>query len=235
MKVRFFLLYLLVPLASFGQTDVISRNVVGYYRVDMQRGEIRMLTYPFFCVSVTNTVDPTPMNTVWFNSVPPGTCLYFWDAAVSMYRSEVLVSNVVTGLKWVPNKNLLIPGKGFWVKIPSFAPSNQYSIYLMGELPDAYTAPTTTVDVLPGMNMLGYPYPTDALWTNLNIAKTASRGDIAYIYSNGYRSCNCLSTNGGVPLWMPTTFCLRVGEGFWYKSRAETTRSWEEAKPYSWP
>lgn len=232
MNAKNLLFCLLVPLTSLGQTDVVSRNAVGYYRVDMQRGEIRMLTYPFFCISATNTPDPTPMNTMSFNTVPPGTCLYLWDAAASMYRSEVMISNVVSGLKWVPNKNLLTPGKGFWMKIPAFAPSNRYSIYFYGEIPDDFTAPTATVDVLPGMNMLGYPYPTESVWTNLNIAKTASIGDVVYTFTNGsYHSYACIAG----PRWTPGTLILRTGEGFWYKSKTGTTRSWEEPKPYTWP
>ena len=232
MKIKLALLCILIPLVSSAQTTgVLSRNAVGYIRVDLQKGEMRILTYPFLCLS-TNNLDPTPMNTMYFNTVPPGTCIYLWDAAASMYRSEILVSNRVSGLKWMPNKNLLTPGRGFWMKIPAFAPSNQYSIYFMGEIPDDYTAPTTTVEVLPGMNLLGYPYPTEAVWTNLNIAKTASIGDVIYTFTNGsYHSSACITG----PRWIPGTLTLHPGEGFWYKSKSGTTRSWEEPKPYTWP
>ena len=235
MKYKLAVLCILIPLASYAQSNqVVSRNAVGYVRVDLQKGEIRLLSYPFFCLSTNDYTPPTPMNTMFFDTVPPGTCLYVWDAAASMYRSEILVSNRVSGLKWIPNKNLLSPGRGFWMKIHPMAPSNYYTIYLLGEVPDDYTAPTSTVDILPGMNLLGYPYPAETQWTNLNLAKTATPGDIIYTFSNGaYQSSACYMTTNGT-CWSQN-LCLRPGDGFWFKRTAGTALTWEETKPYTWP
>jgi hypothetical protein len=102
----------------------------------------------------------------------------------------------------------------------------------MGEVPDAITAPTTTINDVTGVNLVGYPYPADIKWTNTQLAKNGVVNDQLFTWNITNQAYNIFTrTVGG---WAGgTNVVIRPGEGFWF--RTTRTQTWTEAKPYTWP
>lgn len=201
---------------SYGQTQVLSRNAVGYVRLTAATGTFNFVSHNFVnidgaAITVTNLLG---------DQVPAGSIVYLWNEATQGYISE---SRAPFG--WTPGTNIIERGRGFWLKMADSAASNQYQIYLMGEVPDA----TNSDNAVIGFNMVGYPYPVETYWTNTDLAKNAAVGDIVYFWTgSGYGSAS-LSPIG----WIPATNMVTPGMGFWFKSSAAV--AWDETKPYTWP
>lgn len=218
---------------AFGQTQVLSRNAVGYVKVDAERGKFALVRLDFEsmdgsqggCIVVSNLLDSTQF--------PADTLLYLWNYDTRQYKS--LVQRDPRGGWGLEGSNLLCRGEGFWLKIPASAASNSYPVFLMGEVPDRTTAPTTTMDNVFGMNILGYPYPVDTYWTNTDLAKKLPANALLYLWvstSNKYDGPYQKNPRGGV--WDGAeNLVIRPGQAFW----VSTTQAvdWVEGKPYTWP
>ena len=210
--------------SAFAQTNqVLSRNAVGYVKIEAVRSNFHFVANNFFDlnggpVTVTNLIG---------NQVPNGTALFLWDSAAQAYRFE---NKGFSG--WVPGTNRLNTGRGFWLKIPPTAPSNSYQVYLMGEVPDKNTSPTSSFPIVTGFNMVSMPYPVSTKFTNTAIAKAAGNGDAAFFWNPVAQSY--VFENRGFAGWQPGTNVVNPGQGFWYK-RAGSQTNWVEPKPYTWP
>lgn len=212
---------MLVGLMAFGQTTtpVLSRNAVGYVKVIAERGKL-----------VLGRVDFLPLDgsavasNVFGNQLPNGTQILSYDPSIAAYRID---SKSFAG--WSTNINFAT-GKGFWVKIPLTAASNAYDVFFMGEVPSSSTAPTTTLQIAQGVTQLGFPYPTEVVWTNTALAKAAKRGDQMITWDGTNYVINSLSFAG----WAFPNMILTPAQGFWYKTQTPAT-NWQVAKPYVWP
>lgn len=212
----------LVGSSAFAQTTgVLSRNAVGYVRIDAVRSNLHFIANNFFelngaPITVTNLLGA---------QVPVGSQVLVWDPSAQQYRPE---SRTVVG--WSPGTNRLIPGRGFWLRIPGNAVSNSYPVFLMGEVPDKTTAPTSTQSIAVGLNMVGMSYPVSTKWTNTSLAKSAPIGaQVLFWGSNG----QYVPASRTVVGWSPNTNVINPGQGFWYRSSVVT--NWTETKPYTWP
>jgi hypothetical protein len=206
------------------QTNVVlSRNAVGYVRITAYRSNYVHIANNFLNLNAA----PITVTNLIGNQVPVGSLVILWDPAAQAYRSE---NRLITG--WTPGTNRLTPGRGFWLTIPGSAPSNEYQVYLMGEVPDRFTQPTATLAVVQGMNMFGHPYPVETFFTNTALAKAGVAGDIA-IFWNPIAQAYA-SENRVIIGWLPGTNVLRPGQAFWYR-RSGVQTNWVEPKPYTWP
>lgn len=216
---------------AFGQTQVLSRNAVGYVKVDAERGKFALVRLDFEsmdgsqggCMVVSNLLDWTQF--------PDDTLLYLWNYATREYRPIVQRSS--RGGWGSGGSNLVCRGEGFWVKIPSGAASNSYPVFLMGEVPDRTTAPTTTIESLTGLNILGFPYPVDVIWTNTDLAKKLPGDSLLYLWGgSSYIGPYQKSARSGT--WgEASNLVVRPGQAFWVKTTG--TVDWVEGKPYTWP
>lgn len=233
-KITLMLAVVLVGSVVFGQSNqVLSRNAVGYVKVTAPRGNFALVRNDFNML----TGDPTASNLFGLTTFPTGTVLYIYDAAASQYNYETLASNKANKLHWGPNTNLITPGQGFWIKVHEGAPSNDYTAFMMGEVPDRFTSPTATVYILEGYNLIGYPYPAEVFWTNTELAKAAVTGDTLYTYTPSGYEYNQFASNKAQGLhWQVPTQILHVGQGYWFKRRTGASGvQWDEPKPYTWP
>ncbi len=213
--------------SSFAQTQVLSRNAVGYVKIDAVRSNFYYIANNFFSLDGANV--PITVTNLLGQQVPAGTLVNVWDPVAQTYRPENKI-----GTAWFPGTNRLFPGRGFWIKIPNNAPSNSYAVYLMGEVPDKNTLPTNTATVLPGFNAIANPYPTSMRFTNSVVAKSGVAGDIAIFWNPNNQTYGGQENRIG-STWFPGTNMLIPGQGFWYKSIRSTNFTWIEPKPYTWP
>lgn len=213
----------LIGNAAFAQTNsVLSRNAVGYVKVDAVRSNLSFIVHNFIDING----GPVTVTNLLGTQVPVGTSVLIWDSAVQQYRGE---SRTIVG--WSPGTNRLTAGRGFWMRIPAGAASNSYAVYLMGEVPDKTTLPTSTVSVVSGLNMVGYPFPVRTHWTNTTLAKSAPIGSQALFWNVTGQSYQGASRT--VVGWSPSTNVLSPGQGFWFRTTSAT--NWQEVKPYTWP
>jgi hypothetical protein len=213
------LVVLSVAAVAFGQ-QVLSRNAVGYQQLTITKTNLALIRHDFEPLNTQLAVSNV------FASLPNGTRVSIWNKTQTGYI------NISRGLGgWGPDgSNTLSRGESCWVLIPSTAASNAYQVFLMGEVPDRFTAPTTTVTILPGMKLVGYSYPVDIKWTNTTLAKNSPVGTrISVWYGSSYSNYS-----KGLGGWGPgTNLVITPGMGFWVQLASGT--NWAEAKPYTWP
>ena len=111
--------------------------------------------------------------------------------------------------------------------------SNNYQVYLMGEVPDKTTLPTNTQTIAPGFNLIASPFPVTEAFTNLPAAKNGRNGDKGLIWDALSQTYSPEQRSGGI--WTPGTNMISPGQSLWYKSSRITNVTWSQTKPYTWP
>ena len=99
----------------------------------------------------------------------------------------------------------------------------------MGEVPDKVTAPTTSLYVVQGLQMVGFMYPVATPLTNTSLATTAKWGDVLYYWKTN----QSWGSENFVTRWIPGTLVMEPGQAYYYKTTNATV--WTETKPYTWP
>ncbi len=208
---------------AFGQTNqVLSRNAVGYIKLNIDKGDFAMIQNPFINLAGS---DYTVTN-LFGDQLPSGSSVFIWDEAGQTYVSE----NKGFG-GWFPGTNVLDPGNGFFLTIGAAAPSNNYSIFMMGEVPDRFTQPTGTVPYVNGFSMVGYPFPVTTEVTNTTLAANLPSGSTVFLWDQAGQTY--VSENKGFGGWFPGTNVLNPGAAFFLSTTVST--NWVEPKPYTWP
>ncbi len=212
--------------AAFAQTNqVLSKNAVGYVRVDTEGGKQYLVAPSFESMDAGgNTIE---------NVIPAaasglggGTKAYLWDAVSQSYRSETLQTFPTTA--WNPGTNVLARGSSFWL-VPSGTDTN--SIYFMGEVPSETNA---VKSIAVGLSFLSGSYPVDTPITNTTLIDTLGGGDKAFFFSADVGSWVSETVQTFPSLdWNPGTNVIAAGYGVVIKSTAGG--SWDELKPYTWP
>ncbi len=158
------------------------------------------------------------------DELPTGSTTFFWDVAATGYVPESY-----THSGWTPDTNQFPRSVGFWVGIRTQSFTN---VYFTGEVPDSYYAPTTTIGLVSGKyNLIGFPYPMHAVWTNTALASNAVVNEHILQYSpleNVYKITTRTPTG-----WSPATLVITQGASFFYFARS--TNAWVQPKPYTWP
>ncbi|MFH0879389.1 MAG: hypothetical protein V2A34_06720 [Lentisphaerota bacterium] len=235
----------LIASSAIGQ-QVLSRNAVGYVRVDARSNGYTLATVPFNAFSNTiagifagqlvgGSSFGTSDNVIKYL---PGTgYITFWKTTAGQWRQ--LGEGVET-------TNKLYPGEAFWVVNKRV--TNQV-IYLMGEVPDSFAGDATqTLYAVQGYQFQAYGYPVEIAITNTTLTNGAQRG------SSFGTSDNVITFDAAiqdyVTYWLSTTAGsswrklgtgtnttdkFAVGQGFWYKRYPASSRTWTEVKPYTWP
>lgn len=220
---KILLLVLAVTMVSslaFGQTQVLSRNAVGYIKVNIEKGKMMMIQTPF---ENLNGSGQYVVGELLGSNFPSGTTAYFWNKDQQQYKTE----NFTT--RWIPGTNKFSRGMGTFVRIPGSAASNSYDVFMMGEVPDKTTAPTTSTYIVQGLQMMGFTYPVATPLTNTLLATIAKRGDSLYYW----KADQTWGTENFVTRWIPGTNVLQPGQAYYYRTTNATV--WTETKPYTWP
>ncbi|MCP5489142.1 MAG: hypothetical protein H7A43_10910 [Verrucomicrobia bacterium] len=210
---------------AFAQTNqVLSRNAVGYVKVEVDKGELALVRMDF---ENLQGVDNTVTNLIG-DQLPSGSSVLLWDKVAQQYTAE---NKIRSG--WSPGTNVITRGTSMFLKPSATAASNTYTVFLMGEVPDRFTAPTTTVLGVTGLNPLGFPYPVQVAWTNTGLAKNSVSGDSLLVWDQNIQ--NYVAYNRTRSGWgAGETLVLQPGQGFWFRN-VTSTQDWSEVKPYTWP
>lgn len=216
-------LALLVASASFAQTNqVLSKNAVGYIKMDIPKG-LTLAQNPFIALSSPIAISNT------FAGLPNSSKIAFWNG--SSYNT---INRGLSG--WgTGGSNVLQRGYAFWVSVPTTAASNSYTVFIMGEVPDSVTAPTTPVSAIPGLNLLGNPYPVADKWTNMPFAKSAPNNSKLALWPSGGSAY--VTYNRGLSGWgAATNVTIEPGQGFWVQYPVSfVATNFSVVKPYTWP
>lgn len=144
---------LLLNLIAQGQTTNLYRTIYS--------GEMDLMTIPLN-ITGGNTVSNI------FYDAPSGSEFYYWDNTLNVWNGGASGSKGwASGL----GDRVLLPGEGFF-----FKPGSTYTVHLNGTPPDSPV--TNMVSGYPDINVLGYPYPADILWTDTQLADQLSPGSV---------------------------------------------------------
>jgi len=213
---------LIASSAALAQSNVLSRNAVGYIKRTVPAGGLDLMTVPFENMSGSeNTVSST------FSTLVDGSQVSVWNAESQKYQTF----QKAKGSWGNPGTNVLARGGALFVRSPLVSTQE---VYLMGEVPDAATAPTTTVNVVSGLNLLGSGYPVSTSWTGTTLAATLPDGSQVSIWDgSSYVTIQKAKGNWGAA---GNSLVIEPGAGFFVRSPVGApTINWSESKPYQWP
>ena len=208
----------LVAGAVMAAEPVTSVNVVGYVNTPTLAAKYKLLGVSF------NKVGGGPMTIIdvlGTNSIPDGAIVFLYDGL--KYVGE----NFVEGFGWDPGTNDFSRADGFWFTSP-----NSFDLTMAGEAPSAANAPTSTITLAHGYQLLSNPYPTTMILSNSGLASVASDGDLVIRWTGTAYSGSSFVQDYG---WDPGSLSIGPGEGFWYYKLSPGTTNWVEVKPYSFP
>ncbi len=210
------LLSLLLGASIHAQT-VTSVNAVGMVKVTFLRGELKIAQIPFLAQN-GNAIN---VSELFGSSLPNGTKIYVWDNVSQGYIIEQLSRGA-----WSPGTTEVDRTKAMFVSIPSNAANASYDIVFVGEVPDANSAPNTSISLPAGLTLTAFPYPTAVSISDAQIP--AQNGDKVYFWQNGW-----VIEQYSRGAWSPGTSTFEPGVGFYYSSTA--LKNWLTDKPYNWP
>lgn len=217
-----------VSLASVvsAQTNVVlSRNAVGYIRLPLSSNKLYLVSNPFVPMTPTGNIV-----SVMLSGLPNGSDVFIWGEDIQAFR------NYNKSLRGTWNTEAMtthvVRADAFFIKMP---PNASTTIYFMGEVPDRFTAPTTIQTRVPGLTMLGFPYPVTLLFTNTSMALSAPNGSTYSIWDSDTQNyVNYQKSNRGQWNTIATTAVVAVGQGFIINTSAGATNI-ATVKPYTWP
>lgn len=225
--------------AMLAHAEVLSKNAVGYVKVEVEPGELAIIAQPFLPIDPLE--DPTP-SLVFGGSLPVDSRLFIWDGLE--YQLETFQEQIgpppgfIVTTNWFPNTALLEPGKAFWIRIPAGAPEAQ-DVFVMGEVPDF---DETDVYLIEGLAMVAFPYPAEMRVEDTVMGQNAQLDDRIFIWdieTQEYSLVTYQEQIGPPPgfivttNWFPADVVIPAGAGFWYRAGSASIPT--ELKPYTWP
>lgn len=206
--------------------QVLSRNAVGYIKTTLQTNKLYLLRNDFVGLQA-----PLAISNAIGNQLPLNTEVLLYNEGTQVYRPAIIYGAFGWGLG---GTNQLVRGQAFFIRMPAAAASNQYQLFMMGEVPDTITAPTTTYNVATGLNMDGYPYPAQARWTNTQYSKSLAINAEILTWNVTNQTYNPAVIKG-VFGWGASGNALVIQPGQGFFIRSTNAVSFGEAKPYTWP
>lgn len=218
-----------VATSAFAQTNqVLSRNAVGYIKTTTEPSKLYLLSAPF--VNIADGTDNHSLTNL-LAGVPNGTSVSAWDDTAQSYINYGKSGRGVWDL--VAQTSKVARGASFFVRIPAGAGTND--VYIMGEVPDATTAPTTTQSRAAGITFSSHPYPVAVSFTGTAFAVAAPNGTAVSLWDSASQSyINYGKSGRGVWDLGAQAATLPAGQGLLIRSAA-AGNNWTEVKPYTWP
>lgn len=214
--------------AATAQTNVVlSRNAVGYVKIDLiATNKLHLIRNDFVGLGAPIAISNA------LASLPVGTEVILWDRIGQTYRPAI----VRTVFGWgVGGSNRLNRGEAFFLRTPNTATNVQtIPLFFMGEVPDKFTAPTSTLTTATGLGLDGYPYPVQRQWTNTALAQILPVGSEIIIWNETNQSYNAaiIRTVFG---WGAAGNALQIRPGQGFVIRATNSIPYSQVKPYTWP
>jgi hypothetical protein len=218
---------LLASSAALAQTNqVLSRNAVGYIKIPLVSNKLYLVSNPFFNLQA----GPIFVSNV-FAAVPPGTTISVWNEASQSYDGYAKSTRGA----WVGSAltATLVRADGIFVQTP--ATNAPVDLFFMGEVPDRFTSPSNQTTRVPGLTVVGYPYPVTMRLTNTAIGQQVPPGTVISVWDSAANSYIGYgkSTRGA---WVGSALTAEFspGQGM-VISATNAANSWYETKPYTWP
>jgi len=248
---------LVIGTMAFGQTQVLSRNAVGYVKLDLVTNynmiAVNWLKVGAAGISVQELLDTSSMQKG--NSFLNADNLILWDPVGQGYQTLFLYSSPGSPAwdgKWVAQgpvipTNMLYNGDAAWFRRRG---SSNIVSYIMGEVPADSSNVTSFVQ---GYNMFGSGFTSDFEinspsnnWTGAKKGSSFLNADNIIIWDASAQTYQTLFlyNSPGSPAWdgkwvaqgpVIATNVLKVGQGAWFRRRDATPFNWSEKKPYTWP
>ncbi len=210
--------------------EVLSRNAVGYVKQEINRGEQALLSVNF--LSLEDVDGEYTASTLFGDQVPPGSTVYLWNPDGQAYVAE---NRFVEPIGWQPNTNRFRLGDSFFLSIDGAAPEESYEVFIMGEVPDATTAPSVTRSIVEGLTAVSYPYPAEITVEDSELNDILPSGATLYYWDIDTQSYSAINKFVAPIGWQPAGYVLRPGVGLFIEMDADVLDGWEELIPYTWP
>ena len=206
------------------QTNVLSRNAVGYVKQAIEGGKLYLISNPMLALddaegshSLTNMLAAAPNNSVvsvWDNNAQ--TYVNYTRGARGAWLGDAVSAKIEQG-------------QPFFLRVPAAAAPAE--IILMGEVPSE-NIPQSRVA---GLTFLSNPFPASRLLTNTSIGVSAPNNSVISVWNpNTQQYVNYTKGARGTWLGDAATAELEPGQAFIVRSSA-APNSWTEVKPYTWP
>jgi len=219
---------LLLAGSAYAQTNqVLSVNAVGYVKVDLvASNKLHLLANNFEPLSAPIAISNT------FASMPVGTSIILWNSGAQAYEAPI-----TRGLfGWpVAGTNTLKRGASYFLRTSSSGTNvATYPVYLMGEVPDSQTAPTSSHTTAVGLSFVGNSYPVIASWTNSAVAKAMPVGASVLTWDVAAQAYQAPITKGLFG-WPVAGNLLMIQPGQGIIVRTTNSVAFSDVKPYTWP
>lgn len=220
----------LAALASVAtaQTNVVlSRNAVGYVKIDLiATNKLHLIRNDFVGlngpIAISNALASLPVNSQ----------VTLWDKSNQVYRPPIIRGVFGWG---VGGSNRLNRGESFFLRTPNAATNvPSFPLYLMGEVPDKFTAPTTTLVAANGINLEGHPYPVSTRWTNTTLSQVLPINSQIVTWNLTNQAYNAPIIKG-VFGWGAAGNALVLDPGQGFVIRTTNLVVYNVGKPYTWP
>lgn len=215
---------LMATSAVFAQSNVLSRNAVGYIKIPVgPTGSLHLVSNPFVPLDASGD-----LLTNMFAAIANSSQVAIWDEGSQSYKTYGKSNRG----SWLGSGFATVRvARADGVFIRSAATS---TVYFMGEVPDRFTAPTTTQSRATGITMLGNPYPVEEKLTNTAMGLALPAFGQISLWNPATTSYTTYgkSSRGS---WIGTiTNTIKPGEAVVIRS-TNTPANWAQGKPYTWP
>ncbi len=215
-----------------GAQEVLSRNAVGYVKVEVPAASLKMVSTPFVNFDGEDqTIDEV------FGVVPDDSELHVWDPILQSYAAYTYADwagGWIDGIGNTAGDTPFPRGQGAWFRNVS---SSEHELYFIGEVPDALLNETDVPMVL-GLSMAAFAYPVQITLNDPDANLNPIDDDEVHRWDPGSQSYSSYTYAEWAGGWIdgsgnPAVITSAPGDAFWYKSGADQT--WEQERPYTWP
>lgn len=210
----------LVATAAFAQGPVYSVNVVGFNKMQFEKGKQYLVSTAF------ESIDGAPLRAgdVIGTQLPVNTTINYYVGGVTPYKTDS--RGALTG--W--STNITFNGKmGFFLKLPNTGTQIVYDVVFKGQAPMDSSISNV---VAQGLNMLSYPFTADVRFRDTALYTNSAINDVMNIWQPQTTNYAPYS-KGALTGWgSGTNVVFRQGMGFWYKRNPTGSILVKEGRPY---
>ena len=217
------------------QETVTSVNAVGMVMVEINRGEMHLLSVPFDLAQGEMTAEE-----LFGMDLPYGTSIFSWNDSSQTYQSNTFRQGFFGQPdNWSAPTLKYSLGTGFFAKIPSNASQESYQIVFSGEVPGGEQYSEVQISLNSGnLYLLGFKYPVSVMVSDSSFGFDPSYGDTIFVWNPGlgYQSSTYRQGFFGQPdSWSNPNLTINPGQGFFVKTTQ--TKEWVATKNdfYFWP
>jgi len=214
--------YLGVARVVVHASETYSLNAIGVIQLSVTANEPYLASVQLIPAGTTGEVY-TVSDVLGTNGIPNQTSVKLFDVNSGGYVDESYADG-----SWQPGTNSLHRGQGFWIVAPTSS-----VLRMGGYVHDKITAPTTTISLVKGMQLVGMPYPVSGTITGMLDA--ASAGDMVLRVNGDGTVSTSQTSQTWVPGigWTPGESAFEVADAWWYRSYSN--RTVQTIKPYDYP